>query len=547
MQVQKQVQSAEACDGAPCGSDAVAVVITTFNHAEFLGDALASVFSQTRPADEVIVVDDGSLDDPAAVVARFPTVRLARFANAGLSTARNRGAELADSDYVIFLDADDVLRPQAIEAGLACMAANPGAGFVYGGYRLVDAELKNAAPADLKRVGPRAYYDLLNANMIGMHGAVLYDRKKLLRCGGFDPSLERCEDYDMYLRMAERHRVASHSEPVADYRIHSGNMSASVGMQLTWAIDVHTRNRPAAGNPEALAEWEAGQRFLKRGFSHAVWSSRPGMPAGRRWAQRAEMMSIAPRMVSIAALRQFVISHLPQPIVSRLRQIRRMTLSPRRGGVNFGDFARIAPLSAGFGYKRGTPVDRWYVEDFLARHAGDIAGHVLEIGDASYSRRFGANISRQDVLNLRPDQPETTIVGDLAEAGVLEEASFDCMIVTPTLHLIYDLRAAVRQLHRALRPGGVVLATVPGISPVDPGEWGETWYWTLTGHSARRLFEEEFGADNVEVEVEGNAFAATCFLQGVALEDVGENWLRPADPSYPVIVAIRARRPNVPG
>ena len=198
------------------------------------------------------------------------------------------------------------------------------------------------------------------------------------------------------------------------------------------------------------------------------------------------------------------------------------------------------PLSRAFGADRGTPIDRLYIEDFLARCSGDIAGHVLEIGEATYSKRFGSGIIRQDVLHVH-SHPAATIIGDLTQPNVLPEQAFDCVIITQTLQFIYDIHAAVRQLYRALRPGGTVLATFPGISSTGFGEWAEGWCWSLTGHSAERLFGEVFGRE-IDVSTYGNVYAATCFLEGLALEEVDTDALKEIDATYPVIISIRARR-----
>lgn len=214
---------------------------------------------------------------------------------------------------------------------------------------------------------------------------------------------------------------------------------------------------------------------------------------------------------------------------------------PRPGRVRMGDLARTRPISSAFGYDRGTPIDRHYIENFLVAHRDAIRGRVLEVGETVYSRRFGSGVTAQDVLHVR-DHPEATIVGDLARPGTLPADSFDCIVLTQTLHLIYDMRSAVAELHRALRPGGLALVTVPGVSSVDRGEWDESWCWSLTGKSAHRLFSEAFGVDNVEVGVHGNVYAATCFLHGLAVEEVEQAWLDRSDPAYPVTVAIRAVR-----
>jgi len=213
------------------------------------------------------------------------------------------------------------------------------------------------------------------------------------------------------------------------------------------------------------------------------------------------------------------------------------------GGVDFGSFGSTAPISREFGYDRGRPIDRYYIEGWLERHACDIRGRALEVGDATYCRRFGGeHVTRQEVLHVRADAPEATLVGDLAAGGVLPAASLDSMVLTQTLHLIYDMRAAVAEIHRGLAPGGVALVTVPGISQIDAEEWGGAWCWSLTERSARRLFEDEFGAGKVQVETFGNVYAATAFLQGLAFEEVERRKLDVRDPCYPVVVAVRAVR-----
>lgn len=221
---------------------------------------------------------------------------------------------------------------------------------------------------------------------------------------------------------------------------------------------------------------------------------------------------------------------------TRLGQLRRRVFNPY-----WGRFGRTAPLSQEFGYDRGLPVDRYYIEGFLARRAGDIRGRALEIGDDTYCRRFGGDrITRQDVLHIHADNPSATIVGDLASPGVLPGSAFDCLVLTQTLQVIYDMAAAVRQMHDSLVPGGVVLLTTPGISQIENGEWRDTWFWYLTPLGARRLFTDVFGEENVEVECHGNVYAARAFLDGAATEELSKRKLDVVDPLYPVTVTVRA-------
>jgi SAM-dependent methyltransferase len=387
-------------------------------------------------------------------------------------------------------------------------------------------------------IGPEPYVDFLRCNPIGMHATVMYDRERLISGGGFDSALQRCEDYDVYLRLSRTGRVASHAAVVADYRWHGANMSANDAEMLRWVLKVHARQKSlAAERRETWNAWKQGRKIWRDYYADDALSSLAGKPRSEWGPQLAFALRAAPGV----ALRRTA-----RGVRNRILRWAERFWSrwpPRVGKVNFGDLGSTRPVSSDFGFDRGTPIDRDYIEAFLARHAGDIRGRVLEVGDASYSQRFGRGaVTQQDVLHVSPNAPGATIIGDLTTPGVLPESAFDCVVLTQTLHLIYDLRTALGHLHRALRPGGVVLLTVPGISQLDRGEWNATWSWSLTPYSARRLFAEFFAESALEVSVFGNVCAATAFLQGLALEEADTAKLDVLDAAYPVIVAVRARR-----
>ncbi len=205
--------------------------------------------------------------------------------------------------------------------------------------------------------------------------------------------------------------------------------------------------------------------------------------------------------------------------------------------------ASLEPVSRKFGFDRGRPIDRYYIESFLAEHAGDIRGRVLEVGDDGYTRRFGGSrVDHVDVLGVEP-APGVTIVADLSDAAAIPSNQYNCLILTQVLPFIFDTRAAVRHCHRILKPGGVLLTTQPGISQIsryDDERWGD--FWRFTPRSIGRLLAERFTPGLVCVRVYGNVRAATAFLYGLAAEELDGDELCHVDEDYPVCIAARAQR-----
>jgi len=226
------------------------------------------------------------------------------------------------------------------------------------------------------------------------------------------------------------------------------------------------------------------------------------------------------------------------------RWLIRSTRRPRVGHVQLGDLDRLTPISRDWGFDRGRPIDRLYIERFIAAHAGDIRGDVLEVSNNDYTIRFGGpQVTRSDILHPNHGNPRATIVADLAVPNPSLERRFDCIICTQTLQLIYEFRSAVTQLHHWLKPGGVALVSVPGISQISREDMKQTGdYWRFTGAAVRRLFAEEFGEGAAEIAVLGNVLAATAFLQGIAAEEFDEADLLEKDPQFQMLTTVRAVR-----
>jgi glycosyltransferase involved in cell wall biosynthesis len=493
-----------------------AIVITTYNHAHFLSYAIASCLRQTARIDEVIVVDDGSTDDPASVAARHPEVRMIRQENRGLAAARNTGIAATDATFITFLDADDCLLPEALETGVQHLEARPSAAMVYGAHRMIDASGRPISAKIYFPVLGDAYLQFLRrGNFIGMHATVVYRREHVLAVGGFDESFRSCEDYELFLRIAKAGAIISHERLVAEYRKHGQNMSNNSTIMLATALRALDLQLASGSTvtAEARAAIAAGRIFWTDYYS--------AKPKVRGFRGQRRLVKLLP-----SALGRLMPEELWSPSV---------------GGVRLGDFARTTPISSRFGFDRGKPIDRYYIENFLVERSSDIRGRVLEIGDNSYTVRFGgAKVSKSDVLHVNAGSPGATIVGDLSDSDVLPSDAFDCIVLTQTLHLIYDMRKALANLARSLKADGVLLVTVPGISPVDRAEWRYSWYWSLTELALAQLLAEAFDPRDFFTVKFGNVFAAACFLHGLGLSEVPASKLDVLDPAFPIVIGARA-------
>jgi SAM-dependent methyltransferase len=216
-------------------------------------------------------------------------------------------------------------------------------------------------------------------------------------------------------------------------------------------------------------------------------------------------------------------------------------LSVGRPAPVWGNLQRLRPFSDNYGSDRGVPVDRVYIEEFLAAYAEDIASRVLEVGNSEYTDRFGAGrVSHIDVVDIRHDNPRATLVADLCESESLPANRFDCFILTQTLHLLRDPAAALANAWQSLAPGGVLLLTVPTISRVDPVEQD---YWRFTSLGLQAFLADHWPGREAEIRSYGNLTTALSTLLGLAAHEVRSQRLAPNDDFFPLIVGARAQKP----
>lgn len=548
--------------GAAPDKPRVSVIIIFLNTGQFIQEAIESVFAQTFPDWELLLVDDGSTDKSTQIARlfadRYPERVLylehAGHQNHGKSASRNLGLRHASGEYIAFLDADDVWLPSQIEQQVAILEAQPRAAMVYGStyywysWSGKDQNHQGDFVYDLG-VPPNTLIEppeLFNRFFLEQSAAIpspcsiLVRRQVFTEIGNFEERFQGIyniyEDQTFYAKVCLQAPVFVADERWGWYRQHSDSSCAVVEKD---GQEYAARSFFINWLAEYLSDRAVTDPEMWRAIRHELWRCQhPGLDRiFNRSRQLLQRFYLAGRQASI--------NFLPAPIRRWVSaRWRGQDSVPAVGRVRFGDLRRLEPFSRDWGFDRGLPVDRYYIEQFLLTNNMDIQGHVLEIMDDTYTRQFGGDrVSQSDVLGME-STPQTTIIGDITSAEHIPADSFDCIILTQTLHLIYDIRAALMTVYRILKPGGVLLLTLPGISQIsryDMDRWGD--YWRFTTRSAQRLLEEVFPPNAVQTTSHGNILAATAFLFGLAAHELRLNELEVCDPDYQVLITVRAVKP----
>lgn len=201
------------------------------------------------------------------------------------------------------------------------------------------------------------------------------------------------------------------------------------------------------------------------------------------------------------------------------------------------------PVSTVFGFDRGTPVDRYYIEKFLRENSVHIKGRVLEIENSTYSKKFGTAVTQFDVLHYTHNNSSATIIGDLTKKETLPEGAVDCFICTQTFNFIYDFKEGIKGAYHLLKKDGRLLVTLAGvcqISQYDMKRWGD--FWRFTTRSAEEAFGEVFGKENIKVGSFGNVLTSVGLLHGISSEEFTSEELDFRDDTYQVIITIVAKK-----
>lgn len=577
----------------------VSVLVPALNAANTVNATIDSVVKQIRDDWELIVFDDSSTDDTATIVKDRcevdSRIRLIRGSAGGAAKARNQVAQHAKADWLLFLDADDIIRQDHLALTLTAATTGVPPDLVYASGARLAPDGRIGSP----EVPPKSdHFQFLGRYNIFYTHACLIRRSIFESFGGFDPTLATCEDWDLWQRLARAGAsMKGVDECLAFYRMRPNSLSHDATRVFANAREVILRGhgpdiRVREPLPEyaeglepdhsgdaliGIAMWCAGLLigggqdavpFLQSiqlmpvtevNVDRAISMMQGGVPSGALALQedwpvlwnrfRSRIMDAFIALEQCCAAKDFATRSLTE-LERRIGEIAKMSNSsseplliapPIVGRVKFGDFFRLQPISKDWGFDRGSPIDRLYIENFLERHRDDIKGRVLEIGDNRYTEQFGGKrVTTSDVLNVDSGAPNATIFGDLATAHHIASNLFDCIILVQTLQYVFDLPAAIGTLYRILKPGGVVLITAPGIAQIDYDRWGEARYWSMTPLGMRRLLAECFSSEMVEVETRGNVLTAISVLHGLAQEDLPSLGAQGDDPHYPVNIQARA-------
>jgi hypothetical protein len=204
--------------------------------------------------------------------------------------------------------------------------------------------------------------------------------------------------------------------------------------------------------------------------------------------------------------------------------------------IDWGSFDNQAIFSSDFGTSRGTPIDRFYINQFLSENSDKITGKILEVESDGYAQKFGKVGSRIEVLSPNPNNSRANVIADLTDIKSLPHAVYDCFICTQTLNFIFNYQAAIDGVYRLLKPGGTALITVAGlthISRYDMERWGD--YWRFNSKSLDLCLSQQF--NDRKITSYGNPKTAIGQIYGLCAEDYTKNDLDKFHADYQILIS----------
>jgi glycosyltransferase involved in cell wall biosynthesis len=535
--------------GTVSSGSVVSVVLICFNAEEFIREAIESVLAQTYSNWELLLVDDGSTDASLAVAQwyarKYPErVRYLEHAghqNRGMSASRNVGIANARGEFIAFVDADDVWLPHKLERQVAELESRSEAGMTYGPtqwWYSWTGSSKDVQRDYIHDLGvqsnallrpPALLLRFLRDEAISpCTCSALLRRKTVERVGGFEEIFRGMyEDQAFFAKVCLSVPVFVSAACSARYRQHARSncyLSKAIAEYnvarsafLSWLSEyLATQNINDIEVWEALRceMWPYRHRILHRIY-HTARQKIPGRIFRLAHTFRGRWLAL--------------------PLIRQLRCVQFRSLRP-----------------VGNGRIRGMPIVRYHWEKFLQRHEADIRGVALEVGTTRTLRRFGAQATRRaDAIDLSAHSPEVTIVADLARADHVPSEEYDCFVNQFTMHMIYDVDAALYHSIRMLKPGGVLLINFSCVDyyfsdGLDMHTGAPLFmYWWFTPMQVENLLRRTgLSSKDFEIEVVGNLFSRVAYQMSIPAEELTEQELDYVDPGHPLLICARIVKPT---
>ena len=484
------------------------VLVVCANQGRTLNEALAA-FSVpgSLMIREVLIVDNGSQDVyTRQVLDRVSTTHLVvRNVDGNLGAAYDLGIDNTSAPAIVIVPADVAIDPNYLAAARRVLNDHVEVSFV-------SPTTDHPQPVDSAALVPAVgVVDILARDRVPLWS--MFRREAWNRVGGFRDAAERPWS-DFCLALLKGGLTGRWLDiPAAARQLSLGRRPAAPAIHVREMRELYRTHRELVSSHGTALLLEKERELIDGRQRYDALN-------GRRHELASELTSLHQALdTTLAELAAF-----------------------GRSRVELGDFGSTVPISPVWGLDRGIPIDRYYINSFLECYRADVRGRVLEVKDAGYTRAYGnGRVESSDVIDIDPDNTEATIVADLTRADNICDDMYDCFILTQTLGVIYDVRAALGTAYRVLRPGGVLLCTLPASGRIsNEGAALDGDYWRFTEASVRRLFAEVFPISAFEVVGFGNVLSCAAFLHGLSPHELSTVDLDTYDPFFPVVYGVRA-------